>query len=65
MAKDDSLKKPKKKDFNRMMIFISAMLISFLWIVLFLFVKKSSELVVAVIISVPCTCLERLKRSSS
>ena len=52
MAKDDSLKKPKKKDFNRMMIFISAMLISFLWIVLFLFVKKSSELVVAVIISV-------------
>ena len=52
MAKDDSLKKPKKKDFNCMMIFISAMLISFLWIVLFLFVKKSSELVVAVIISV-------------
>ena len=52
MAKDDSLKKPKKKDFNRMMIFLSAMLISFLWIVLFLFVKKSSELVVAVIISV-------------
>ena len=51
MAKDDSLKKPKKKDFNRMMIFLSAMLISFLWIVLFLFVKKSSELVVAVIIS--------------
>ena len=51
MAKDDTLKKPKKRDINHIMIFISALLISFLWIDLYLIVKKSSELIIVGIIS--------------
>ena len=43
MAKDDSLKKPKKIDVNRIMIFISSILIPFLWIDLYLVSKNTSN----------------------
>ena len=51
MAKDDSLKKPKKIDVNRIMIFISSILIPFLWIVLYLVLKNTSKLMVVGIIA--------------
>jgi len=46
MAKDDTLKKPKKMDVNRIMIFISSILIPFLWIDLYLVLKNTSKLMV-------------------
>ena len=51
MAKDDSLKKPKKIDVNRIMIFISSILIPFLWIGLYLVLKNTSKLMVVGIIA--------------
>ena len=51
MAKDDSLKKPKKIDVNRIMIFISSILIPFLWIDLYLVLKNTSKLMVVGIIA--------------
>ena len=51
MAKDDSLKKPKKIDVNRIMIFISSILIPFLWIDLYLVSKNTSKLMVVGIIA--------------
>ena len=51
MAKDDTLKKPKKMDVNRIMIFISSILISFLWIDLYLVLKNTSKLMVAGIVA--------------
>ena len=41
MAIDDSLKKPKKIEVNRIMIFISSILIPFLWIDLYLVSKNT------------------------
>ena len=46
MAKDDLLKKPKKIEVNRIMIFISSILIPFLWIDLYLVSKNTSKLMV-------------------
>ena len=51
MAKDDSLKKPKKIDVNRIMIFISSILIPFLWIDLYLVLKNASKMMVVGIIA--------------
>ena len=51
MAKDDSLKKPKKIEVNRIMIFISSILIPFLWIDLYLVSKNTSKLMVVGIIA--------------
>ena len=51
MAKDDTLKKPKKMDVNRIMIFISSILIPFLWIDLYLVLKNTSKLMVAGIVA--------------
>ena len=51
MAKDDSLKKPKKIDVNRIMIFISSILIPFLWIDLYLVSKNTSKMMVVGIIA--------------
>ena len=51
MAKDDTLKKPKKMDVNRIMIFISSILIPFLWIDLYLVLKNTSKLMVVGIIA--------------
>ena len=51
MAKDDSLKKPKKIDVNRIMIFISSTLIPFLWIDLYLVLKNASKMMVVGIIA--------------
>ena len=51
MAKDDSLKKPKKIEVNRIMIFISSILIPFLWIDLYLVLKNTSKLMVVGIIA--------------
>ena len=51
MAKDDTLKKPKKIDVNRIMIFISSILIPFLWIDLYLVSKNTSKLMVVGIIA--------------
>ena len=51
MAKDDTLKKPKKMDVNRIMIFISSILIPFLWIDLYLVLKNTSKPMVVGIIA--------------
>ena len=51
MAKDNSLKKPKKIDVNRIMIFISSILIPFLWIDLYLVLKNASKMMVVGIIA--------------
>ena len=51
MAKDDSLKKPKKIEVNRIMIFISSILIPFLWIDLYLVLKNASKMMVVGIIA--------------
>ena len=51
MAKDDTLKKPKKIDVNRIMIFISSILIPFLWIDLYLVLKNASKMMVVGIIA--------------
>ena len=51
MAKDDSLKKQKKIEVNRIMIFISSILIPFLWIDLYLVSKNTSKLMVVGIIA--------------
>ena len=51
MAKDDTLKKPKKIEVNRIMIFISSILIPFLWIDLYLVSKNTSKLMVVGIIA--------------
>ena len=51
MAKDDLLKKPKKIEVNRIMIFISSILIPFLWIDLYLVSKNTSKLMVVGIIA--------------
>ena len=51
MAKDDTLKKPKKMDVNRIMIFLSSILIPFLWIDLYLVLKNTSKLMVVGIIA--------------
>ena len=51
MAKDDSLKKPKKIEVNRIMIFISSILIPFLWIDLYLVSKNASKMMVVGIIA--------------
>ena len=51
MAKDDTLKKPKRIDVNRIMIFISSILIPFLWIDLYLVLKNTSKLMVVGIIA--------------
>ena len=51
MAKDNSLKKPKKIEVNRIMIFISSILIPFLWIDLYLVLKNASKMMVVGIIA--------------
>ena len=51
MAKDDTLKKPKKIEVNRIMIFISSILIPFLWIDLYLVLKNASKMMVVGIIA--------------